>query len=72
MIEIEIIDNGRGIKREHISRLFEPFFTTKDAGKGTGLGLAICKSIIEKHGGEIKIISVFKKGTKIILLLPSV
>ena len=68
-IAILIIDNGIGIKEKDLPRVFEPFFTTKPVTKGTGLGLAISKSIIEKHGGEIKIISLYNEGTTIKLVL---
>jgi two-component system sensor histidine kinase PilS (NtrC family) len=48
---IEVIDNGRGIDREHISHLFEPFFTT--SSKGTGLGLFICKELAELNHAKL-------------------
>jgi PAS domain S-box-containing protein len=46
-------DSGPGIKPEHLDRLFESFFTTKDGGMG--MGLPICRSIIEAHGGCIRV-----------------
>jgi len=48
-----IEDSGPGIAEEHLEHLFESFFTTKDAG--LGLGLAICRSIIERHGGNLRV-----------------
>ena len=50
---IFINDNGSGIMNKE--NIFEPFFTTKKYG--TGLGLAIAKEILEKHNGEIKLVS---------------
>ncbi len=64
-VEIVFIDNGKGIKESDLSRVFEPFFSTKGVGKGIGLGLAICSGIVEKHGGNISINSVFGKGTEV-------
>ena len=67
-VEIEVIDNGAGIKPETLPFLFKPFFTTKH--KGTGLGLAISKRIIEQHSGSIEITSEAGRGTKAKISLP--
>lgn len=48
-LEIEILDNGGGIKNEIISRIFEPYFTTKHQAVGTGLSLYITYEIFTKH-----------------------
>ncbi|MFL6343432.1 MAG: sensor histidine kinase, partial [Nitrososphaeraceae archaeon] len=48
---ISIIDNGKGIDPEIMSRLFTKFATR--SFDGTGLGLFIAKSIVEAHGGKI-------------------
>ena len=68
-VQIEIGDNGSGIKADHLPHIFEPFFTTKDVGKGTGIGLSICYSIISKHGGSIEVDSTSEKGTIFKVLL---
>lgn len=69
-ISLEVIDNGKGIAKEHLSRLFEPFFTTKPVGKGTGLGLALSHSIIEKHQGKIEVESTPGQGSCFRIWLP--
>ncbi|MGA1200106.1 MAG: sensor histidine kinase, partial [Candidatus Latescibacterota bacterium] len=70
MVEIDIVDNGRGISKENISRIFDPGFTTKGVGVGTGLGLSICYQIIEDHHGEIRVFSKQGEGTTFTVLLP--
>jgi signal transduction histidine kinase len=67
-VEIEVEDNGHGIAAEHITQVFAPFFTTKAEGRGTGLGLTIVKSIVEAHGGEIRVERV-DPGTRFIVSL---
>jgi PAS domain S-box-containing protein len=54
MVEIVVADNGPGIAAKYIDRIFEPFFTTKK-DVGTGLGLWAAKTIIERHGGTIRV-----------------
>ncbi|MFY0530183.1 ATP-binding protein [Archangium gephyra] len=67
---VSIIDNGVGIKPEHMERLFQPFFSTRDAGEGTGLGLALCQRIILRQGGRIRVFSELGKGTRVEVRLP--
>lgn len=53
-VAVRIIDRGKGIPKDVLSRIFKPFFTTKPQGKGTGLGLGICRRIVDKHGGRLE------------------
>lgn len=61
-------DSGVGISPEDQKKLFIPFYTTREGG--SGLGLPICQKIIRAHGGDIKIESELRKGTKFIIILP--
>lgn len=67
MIEIRVIDRGRGIPESFKNRLFQRFqqVEASDAKKkgGTGLGLAICKGIVEQHGGSIGVESEEGRGS---------
>jgi two-component system NtrC family sensor kinase len=69
-INISIADTGSGIPEDTQKRIFEPFYTTKEIGKGTGLGLSIAYDIIKKHGGEISVNSVVRKGTTFTISIP--
>ena len=67
---IEVIDSGKGIAPEHLTRIFEPFFTTKPVGKGTGLGLSLSYGIINKHNGRIEVDSTPGQGTTFRVIIP--
>jgi two-component system, NtrC family, sensor histidine kinase HupT/HoxJ len=69
-VQVQFIDNGPGIKAEHLGRLFEPFFTTKPVGQGTGLGLSISFGIVEKHGGRLSAAAAPGGGAVFVLALP--
>jgi signal transduction histidine kinase len=60
-VEVEIADRGRGIDQELEANLFTPFYSTKP--QGMGLGLHICRSIIEAHGGHVRISRNADQGT---------
>lgn len=68
-LEIEIEDEGIGIKRKNLEEVFEPLFSTKSFG--LGIGLPISRQIMEQHGGGISIESEERKGTRVLLWLPA-
>ena len=68
-VEVEFIDTGGGIPDSIKKKIFDPLFTTK--AKGVGLGLSVCKTIIERHEGDIKVKSQVGKGTTFTLSLPT-
>lgn len=67
---IKVIDNGRGIPQQIITRIFDPFFTSKGEGNGTGLGLSVSLGIVQKHGGTIAVESEPGKGSTFTVYLP--
>lgn len=71
VVTITIKDNGPGISREDLSHLFDRYWQSqKTAHRGTGLGLFISKTIIELHGGTIKVSSKLGQGAVFCVYLP--
>jgi signal transduction histidine kinase len=68
-VAVAIEDSGIGMKVEDRDRIFEPFFTTKSTG--TGIGLHICRSIIESHGGTLRVSPNKPYGAIFQVTLPS-
>ncbi|MGE4373591.1 MAG: ATP-binding protein [Xanthobacter sp.] len=72
---IAIVDSGIGIARDALARLGRPFEQVESqftkTHKGSGLGLAIAKSLVELHGGTMRIRSEEGSGTAVVVRLPA-
>ena len=69
LLQIVVEDNGCGIHSEDIYHIFKRFYRSrfsKDT-QGIGLGLPLAKTIVELHGGNIKVDSVLGKGSAFII-----
>jgi len=73
-IVLAIADTGIGITRDALARLGRPFEQVESqltkSHQGSGLGLAIAKSLVELHGGRMRIRSTPGKGTLVLVRLP--
>jgi signal transduction histidine kinase len=67
-VSICVRDFGRGVSDDDVERIFEPFYTTKTTGMG--LGLAICRTIIEEHGGTLRLAETHSHGSMFEIVLP--
>ncbi|MDY6148911.1 MAG: ATP-binding protein [Porphyromonas sp.] len=71
-LHLTISDTGIGIPPENLSLIFEPFYQveTDFSRGGTGIGLALTKQAIEAMDGQIKVDSIFGKGTTFYIQIP--
>ncbi|HXR86967.1 MAG TPA: DUF4118 domain-containing protein [Stellaceae bacterium] len=57
VVELHVLDEGRGIPQDQIERIFDKFHRAQEGdrkGPGTGLGLAICRGFVAAMGGTIR------------------
>ncbi len=71
-IIVEFEDQGSGIDPVDLPFIFDAFHRGRVDGKieGFGLGLAAVKTIVEGHGGEVRVISELGKGSVFTIALP--
>jgi two-component system sensor kinase FixL len=68
MVEISVADTGPGLPESVRARLFQPFVTTKSSGMG--VGLSVCRTIVEAHGGELRVEDGAGGGTVFLFTVP--
>lgn len=66
--QVEIADDGEGIRDDALQKIFDPFFTTR--AKGTGLGLAYTAQVIGAHGGRIAVKNRETGGAVFVIEIP--
>lgn len=72
--QIKVVDNGRGIPENEISRITEAFYMVDKSRSrkegGAGIGMALCQKIINLHGAVMQIASKVEEGTVISVTFP--
>ncbi|MBC2580784.1 hybrid sensor histidine kinase/response regulator [Clostridium sp. DJ247] len=73
-IEIRVKDSGIGISQDKHQVIFERFKQVDNlltrSNEGSGIGLSLVKSLVEMHGGNIKVKSEHLKGSEFIVEIP--
>ena len=71
---IEVRDHGEGIPAALRDKVFERFYRADNSRNretgGSGLGLSIVKTIVSRHGGDIKAIETPGGGATFRITLP--
>lgn len=71
--EVCVKDSGIGIPTDKLESIFDKFYqidsTSSRPYGGSGLGLFITKSIVEEHGGSIKVESTYGEGSVFMVTL---
>lgn len=72
--EITVSDRGQGIAPEDLPHIFERFYQADKSRSrtkgGAGIGLAIVKTIVDAHGGKVRVESEIGKGSSFSVLMP--
>ena len=73
---VSVADDGPGVSDADKRHVFEPFYTTggisTDSRRGIGLGLSLCRSLVEAHGGTMRVEDVQPHGARFSFTLPLV
>lgn len=73
-VNVFVADTGGGIAPDAVARLGRPFeqfgAVLRDGMKGSGLGLAIARSLLELHGGTLRLKSRLGEGTIAMIHFP--
>src|SRR5258705_4590533 len=67
-VMLSVQDSGPGIPVQDRERIFDPFVTTKSGG--LGMGLAICFTVVENHGGKLRLVKSDSDGSVFELAIP--
>jgi signal transduction histidine kinase len=68
-VELTVWDNGKGVSPRIAGKMFDAFVSTKTGG--LGMGLSISRSIVESHGGRIRVDPDCREGTLFRVALPA-
>lgn len=72
--EVVVDDDGPGIATHEVERVFAPFVRLEESRNrntgGVGLGLAVARTIVHRHGGEVRLANRPEGGLRVRIVLP--
>jgi two-component system OmpR family sensor kinase len=72
-VRLWVHDNGKGIDPEDLPHIFDRFYRGRgQEAEGSGLGLALVRSVVEAHGGEVRLESELGVGSLFMMDIPAV
>jgi signal transduction histidine kinase len=73
-VSLSVADNGPGVPESERDIVFDKFYRGRDAQQrgeaGSGLGLAIVKSLVDLHGGSVRVEEAAPRGARFVVELP--
>lgn len=72
VLNLEIIDDGKGLSVEALQRAGEAFFSSKAPGQGFGIGLFLANANIERFGGSVRLFNLENGGACTQVVLPMI
>jgi signal transduction histidine kinase len=75
MMELAVRDEGLGIPEAAQAAIFDKYVRVANPGaagvRGLGLGLALVRTLVEAHGGRVRVESRSGRGSRFVVLLPA-
>jgi signal transduction histidine kinase len=71
MVEIHVTDDGPGVPADQADAIFNMLNRLSSETEGLGAGLAFCRTIIDSHGGAIRLDAGHEGGARFVFTLPA-
>ena len=69
-LEFCVEDSGTGVLSEFAEKIFEPYVKLNDFFEGDGVGLTVARSIARRLGGDIRLDTEYRGGSRFVFSLP--
>jgi signal transduction histidine kinase len=69
-VVVQVADTGVGIPADLVPSIFEPYEQAHRGRGGSGVGLMVVRSLVEAHGGRVRVESEEGRGSRFTFTLP--